>query len=104
MQLAQALKGFASGQPVNSERVIEILDIVFFDEWEAFFTNIIGSNTLEAFDVLNVIALEHYDSGWRFNALRLLLENSALDDKLIDSILQEENDPDILDMIKNYQL
>ena len=76
--------------------VIEALDGVPFEEWEAYVRYALLHHREEAVSMLEAIAQAHYDSGWRFNAICLLQEASLLRSEVREQLEQSEDDPEIL--------
>lgn len=71
--LARALE---EGTPADA--IVETLEDVAFEEWEAFASYAIANYRSEAVSLLVFIASEHPDEGWRYNAVRLLLATGHL--------------------------
>jgi hypothetical protein len=83
----------------HPDNVIEAIEAIPFDEWLGFVEYSLKNHTSEAVEVLWFIAQNHYDSGWRFNAIQQLMNHGLLSQSDIERILQQENDPDILDLL-----
>ena len=81
-------------------KVIYSMEGIMFEEWEAWFNNA-GNINLNYHELLYFIAQNHYDSGWRFNAIRYLEE--WLDEEKLRTLLNNESDQEISELIK-YQL
>src|SRR5215211_665474 len=80
-------------EKVDIGLVIEALDNVPFEEWEAYVRYALLHHREEAVSLLETVAQAHYDSGWRFNAIRLLLEADLLRSEFRERLVQREQDP-----------
>ena len=65
-------------EKANIDLVIEALDNVPFEEWNAYVRYALLHHREEARAFLKTVAQTHYDSGWRFNAICLLQEAGLL--------------------------
>jgi len=82
--------------------IIDAIELIPYEEWEAFCLFGLRYNTNEAIKLLEFIATRHYDDGWRYNAIRLLIENSLLSEELIIRVRIREGDPGILELLEDY--
>jgi hypothetical protein len=95
--LAKALRHLKSGS--GSEYIIDALEGIAFEEWEAFVEYALVHHREEAVQLLEVIAIDHYDDGWRYNAIRWLSECGTLTSSLVESIRCREQDEEILEFL-----
>ncbi len=72
-----------------------------FEEWESFVKYSIVHHHQEAVQMLETIAIQHHDDGWRFNAIRLLSESDVLTENLKDRIKERERDHEIIELINS---
>jgi len=84
--------------------VIEAIEPVPFEEWQCFVTYGLANHRSEAADLLWFIALHHHDDGWRFNAVRRLIDSGLLDKFNIDELLSKEKDPETVNLIRRSGL
>jgi hypothetical protein len=84
----------------DPDDIIEAIETIPFEEWLGFVEYSLRNHTSEAADFLWFIAQNHYDSGWRFNAIQQLMNHGLLNQSGINRILHQENDPDILDLLR----
>jgi hypothetical protein len=80
--------------------VIEALDGVPFEEWEAYVRYALLHHREEAISLLETVAQAHYDSGWRFNAIRLLQEADLLRSEFREQLEQHEEDSETLQLLR----
>ncbi|MDM8520282.1 restriction endonuclease [Anaerolineales bacterium HSG6] len=97
LELSKAKEYLHSG--AGAEIIISALEDVFFEEWEAFFLACLNNRNEDIIRILKIIAINHSDDGWRFNAIRLLCESDTLDKQTAQTIVSKEYDPDILEFI-----
>lgn len=83
----------------DADLVIDALEDVAFEEWDSFVGYALLQHQKEAVSILQTIVSHHPDSGWRFNALRHLLDSRTLDQELATHVLQKENDHDVLALL-----
>ena len=76
--------------------VIEALDGVPFEEWEAYVRYALLQHRGEAVSLLEKVVQAHHDSGWRFKAIRLLQETELLRSEFREQLEQREEDPETL--------
>jgi hypothetical protein len=87
-------------EKVDIGLVIEALDDVPFEEWEAYVRYALLHHREEAVSLLETVARAHYDSGWRFNAIRLLEEADLLRSRFREQLEQHEGDPEMLRLLR----
>lgn len=80
--------------------VIEALGNVPFEEWEACLHYALLHHREEAASLLETVAQAHYDSSWRFNAIRLLQEENLLRSEFREQLEQREEDPETLLLLR----
>lgn len=72
-----------------------------FDQWE----QVVNKGLELAYDqtilALHEIAKDETDDGRRFNAIRVLYENGEIDEEMKKSIIENEKDEAILELLKN---
>jgi hypothetical protein len=72
-----------------------------FDQWE----QVVNKGLELAYDqtifALHEIAKNETDDGRRYNAIRVLHENGEIDEEMIKSIIENEKDEAILELLKN---
>lgn len=78
-------------------RVIDAMEDILYEEWQAFFNNAKYVN-LNYYELLYFIAMKHYDSGWRFNAIQYL--EGWLDEEKLRSLLEYERDEETIELIE----
>jgi hypothetical protein len=94
--LARALRALEEG--TLAAAIAETLEDVAFEEWEAFASYAIANYRSEAVSLLVFIASEHHDEGWRYNAVRLLLDTGHLPLNLRNRLLQVQ-DPELQELL-----
>ncbi len=77
----------------------DALESIAFEEWSAFVSYGLSHHREEAEVFLRIIAQEHPDEGWRFNAVQRLLDAGALDPDELKELRAGECDPDVLDLL-----
>jgi hypothetical protein len=87
-------------EKVDIGLVIKALDDVPFEEWEAYVRYALLHHREEAVSMLETVAQAHYDSGWRFNAIRLLEEANLLRSEFRAQLEQREEDPETLLLLR----
>jgi hypothetical protein len=80
--------------------IIDSLESVPFEEWETLVSYALGEHTKQAQALLVVVARDHHDDGWRFNAIRHLHDAGLLDAKLRHELVAKEQDRDVLDLLR----
>lgn len=83
----------------NADPVIDALEGIAFEEWNSFVGYALLQHQEEAVSILQTIVSYHPESGWRFNALRHLLDSKSLNQGLAESVLEQETDPDVLALL-----
>jgi hypothetical protein len=79
--------------------IIESLEVVPFEEWDALVAYALREHPSQAQHLLRIIAKDHPDDGWRFNAIRHLEEAGLLDTEVRNELLATERDRDVLDLL-----
>jgi hypothetical protein len=69
-ELALAVRRRNDGAPIDD--VIEALEAVAFEEWDAFMRNALEHDPAFAVPLLETVASCHLDDAWRYNAMELL--------------------------------
>jgi hypothetical protein len=87
-------------EKVDVELIIDALDGVPFEEWEAYVRYALLHHREEAVSLLETVGKAHYDSGWRFNAIRLLQQAHLLRSEFREQLEQYEEDPDIILLLR----
>lgn len=98
-ELALALRSFQAGAPANA--LMDALDHVAFEEWDALVAYALEHYTAEAVKFLRPIANHHEDDGWRYNALRHLVESGNLDRNTAAQLRERELDPEIRELLSS---
>ncbi len=98
-QVADALKLLITHENINS--AIQVLDAIEYEEWLIFAHFIFKNYSNLATKFFTRIAINHYDSGWRFNALQLLDNYNCLNAEIITVIKQKEEDYEILEWLQD---
>lgn len=98
-EMAAGLYRLQKGDP--SEDVVESIEEIPFEEWEALVQFALVHHQAEAVGFLWFIANHHYDDGWRYNAIQQLIIFHALDQFNIGPLLAKERDPDILALLED---
>jgi len=84
----------------NATAEIDSIENIMYEEWEAFVNYGIHNNYNYTVDFLKIIVNHHNDSGWRFNAIKHLLEIGELDKNEIDQIRKMEKGPEFQELIE----
>lgn len=79
--------------------IIEAIGTVPFEEWDSFVAYALAHHQCEAVFLLQTIAADHFEGGWRFNAIQHLLESNSLGQQEIKSLLATEEDSDIRELL-----
>ena len=87
-------------EKVDIGLVVEALHDVPFEEWEGYVRYALVHHREEAVSLLETVAQAHYNSGWRFNAIRLLQEEGLLRSKVSEQLEQREEDPETLQLLR----
>lgn len=72
-----------------------------FEEWQAAVSKVLESRSRSGLLWLQHIAMNHPDSGRRFNVIQILGKNGKLDNEFRDSLLANEKDPEVIELLKN---
>ncbi len=96
-ELALALRSLHEGAPPSA--VVDALDLVWFEEWDALVEYALHHYASEAVAVLRAIASYHEDDGWRYNAIRHLIESGNLDQNIATQLRERELDPQIRELL-----
>lgn len=72
-----------------------------FEEWEATLISFREINVEKCRQLLRMIAHQHWDDAWRFNAVRLLDEFNWLDEITREFLLEGETDPEVKGILQN---
>lgn len=84
----------------DEEKANECLENVPYEEWLfAINTGLVKVPT-QTLRWLKYIASTHYDDGWRFNSIQILLEQNELTDGEINMLLTGETDPETIELLK----
>jgi len=97
-ELARAVRLLNEAAPVDD--VIEALETLAFDEWDAFMRHGLAHHPDVAVPLLEAIAAHHFDDGWRFNAIALLDGRLGID--LAEQLLRRESDAETADLLREY--
>ena len=87
-------------EKVDVELIVNALDGVPFEEWKSYVRYALLHHREEAGSMLETVARAHHDSGWRFNAIRLLQETDLLLSELREQLEQHEEDPETLLLLR----
>lgn len=82
--------------------VIDALEGTAFEEWLEFCAYALFHHRQEAIATLEMIALHHFDDGWRYNAIQLLLESDGLRHEIREFIQLKESDLAILELVATH--
>jgi hypothetical protein len=96
-EIGRAFRMIEEGR--SSEEIAEVLDGVFFEEWEALVGTALAEHPDEAQILLTWVSRFHLDDGWRFNAVRHLIDSDLMNEHLRVELLQRETDPEVLDLL-----
>jgi hypothetical protein len=83
------------------EAMMDALESVSFEEWDLLVGYALARHPDQARCFLLAVAQYHHDDGWRFNAVRHLMEANMLDKELCHELLQRESDPDTIELLEN---
>jgi hypothetical protein len=81
--------------------VVEALESIAFEEWDSFVAYALSNHQAEAFTILRAIAVNHEEDGWRFNALRHLLNSGNLNQQEVSELLAHELDPSVRELLES---
>jgi Restriction endonuclease len=96
-ELALALRRLHDGVPPIV--LIDALDTVAFEEWEAFVAYALEHHSAEAIEFLQAVAGFHEDTGWQYNAVRHLMDTGNLDRSAAVQLLGNETDLEIQELL-----
>jgi len=97
-ELAKALRLLEEG--AGPADLVDALDRVAFEEWEALVDFAIVHHSRSARQFLLAVAAEHPDDGWRCNAVQRLLDIGFLDDATRRRLASAETDPEVLELLE----
>ena len=97
-QLAACLRRLNEHAP--PEHIIEAMESLAFEEAESFIRHALVADTTHAVEFLTMIATSYHDDGWRYHALRLLLDAKRLTPQMRIDFLAVESDPDNIAMLR----
>ncbi len=80
---------------------VEFLEDLPFEEWDAVLETYFQKNRDRCITALENIARYHSDDGWRFNAIRILVEHKSLEQKLQSELLQVEIDLETIELLQS---
>jgi len=96
-KLSLALKYLSNNK---IKEVIEVLDNVEFEEWQNFVEYGLKNDLNNTIRFLKLVMTEHYDSGWRFNAVANLHHSNLLSKKEVRSIVTNEPEIEFRDLLQ----
>lgn len=93
LDMAKALQLLDEG--ASSSDLVAGLEALPFDEWESLVAYSVAAHPDQARELLQAIAEDHVDDGWRFNACQHLEEAGWLSEDLRRHLLARERDHDV---------
>lgn len=84
------------------QRCIDALWDIPFEEWEVTIQTLLGYKKELAIRMLKTIAVYNPDDGWRFNAIRILMDLGKLDYDFAISLIEQETDPETLELLNEF--
>ncbi len=84
--------------------IIDAIEEVPFEEWQAFTKYAVSNYPSEASEFLWFIATHHHDSSWRYNAVQQLIDAGALAQPDIGALVSKEPDLEIIDLLRESDL
>ena len=81
--------------------IIEQLAQLPFEEWLTEIEVFLENDVDLCQRVLTHIAINHEDSSWRFNAIQILIDSNLLHDGDSSTILDSEQDEEIIGLLQN---
>lgn len=96
--LASALAAIHDARPCAE--VADALEQIPFEEWQRFVYHALSQAPHETLEFLDYVARNHHDSGWRYNAVQVLLRERLLDTSTADHLRKTELDREILDLLE----
>jgi hypothetical protein len=97
-ELARAVRLLNEAAPADD--VIQALESLAFDEWDAFMRHGLEHHPDVAVPLLEAIAAYHLDDSWRFNAIELLDDRLSID--LAEQLRRRERDPETVALLAEY--
>jgi hypothetical protein len=97
-ELAHAVRLLNEAAP--HREIMEALETIAFDEWDAFMRRALADHLDLAVPLLEAIASYHHDDGWRFNAIELLDHRMSVE--LAARLLERERDPETSELLREY--
>jgi hypothetical protein len=101
LELSKSIRHLHEGG--NPTLIIESLEGIAFEEWEAFVEYALLHHNREAVQMLLAIALHHSEDGWRYNAIQKLAECGELSNDLAQKIHANEQGVEILQFVNDYR-
>ena len=101
-ELTAGLQSLHRGDSPN--RTIQRLERIPFEEWIGFVEYGLANHPAEAGGFLRFVALNHYDDGWRFNAVQQLIGSNLIDRADVEAILAQESDPATIQLLRAHAL
>lgn len=97
-------EAFAALRGKDSLGFIDTLETVPYEEWLAVvdYSVLSGLFRKPIIDALKIIASLHPDSGWRFNAVQKLIDTGELEDELLETLIEKENDEETLVLLRDH--
>jgi hypothetical protein len=96
-ELALALRRLNDGSPPTS--LVECLEFIAYEEWDALVRYAIAFHKAEAERFLLAVAEAHPESDWRYNAVQRLLEHGLLDVSARQRLASLEDQSEILELL-----
>jgi hypothetical protein len=84
------------------QRCIDALWEIPFEEWEVTIQTMPGYKKELAIRMLKAIAVYNPDDGWRFNAIRILMDLGVLDYEFANSLIEQETDSETLELLNEF--
>jgi len=100
-KIANALYRFDRGE--NPENIINAIENIPYEEWESLVNYAVDNYIEEATNFLWFIAMNHYDSGWRFNAVKHLIETGMINQFDTKELFNKEKDSEIRLLLKRIK-
>jgi hypothetical protein len=101
-QLAAALHGLEKGEEPHC--IVEAMEEVPYEEWQTFVAYGLANRLPHTTEFLRFVALHHHDDAWRFNAVAHMLQSGTLDQPTLNRLLSQEEDPDVLRLLRESGL
>jgi len=100
LELAKSIKRLKEGAVPSC--IVDALESIAFEEWEACVEYALVHHHREAVQTLETIAVQHYDDGWRYNAVRILSECGELGSTIVERVRATEQDAEVLELLEVY--